>query len=138
MDKRFYSVRDLATASGFSTATIQNRIAAGEIFAVQGASRGAFRIPASSYWKYLGSLGIATEAETTYLPPSAFELTSPAKLFDQEIRPALERSGYPDMPALLRAVEQTPELFEAYRDAIHVYTTFLAARAAERRELVAV
>jgi hypothetical protein len=137
MDKRFYSVRELALASGFSPGTIQNRINQGEIFAVQSARRGAYRIPASSYRKYLATLGIEDEAPT-FLPPTDFELTSSAELLEREIQPALERSGYRDMPSLLAAVESDPGLFEQYRDAIHVYTEFLAARAVEHREMVAV
>jgi len=135
VEKKFYSVRELAEASGYSVGTIHNRIAEGEIFAVQGARRGAFRIPAASLWAYLGSLGIAPKPTTSFLPPTQFVETSAAELFRREIEPVLERAGYPDMPTLLRSVEIDPSLYERYRDAIHAYATYLA-QTAQARELV--
>jgi hypothetical protein len=135
VDKKFYSVRELAEASGYSVGTIQNRIAGGDIFAVQGARRGAFRIPAASYQAYLASLGVSPKPSTSFLPPTQFVETSASELFRREIEPVLERAGYPDMPTLLRAVEVDPSLYERYRDAIHAYATYLA-QAAQARELV--
>ena len=138
MDKKFYSVKDVAEATGFSPATIQNRIAEGELFAVQGTKRGAYRIPASAFAKYMSDLGLGPSLSTELLAPSVFVETTPQALYAEEIEPALRRAGFPDMPTLLRAVEEDPALFEAHREVIHAYTSFLERSYAANRELVAV
>jgi hypothetical protein len=136
--KRFYSVKEMAEASGYSPGTVQHRIAAGQIFAVQGSDRGAYRIPASAYFAYLAELGIAQKPPVEVLPPSEFETMTVDEIYAREVAPALTAAGYPDMPALLRAADEDPTLFLQYRDAIHVYGTFLARKASEvgQREAV--
>ena len=131
MEKKFFTVKEVAEATGFSPATIQNRIAEGEIFAVQGMKRGAYRIPASAFAKYMAALGLGPSLSTEFLAPSVFVETTAQALYAQEIEPALRRAGYPDVPSLLRAVEDDPALFEAHRDLIHTYTSFLAAASRE-------
>jgi len=123
--KAFYTVKELADASGFSAGTIQNRIRDGEIFAVQSVRRGAFRIPASAYLSYLAKIGKGPRPTTAFLPDREFTETGPRELYDREIAPVLRAGGFRDMPALLRAVEAEPDLFDRYRDAIHVYTAYL-------------
>ena len=134
--KQFYGVMEVARASGYSAGTIQNRISRGEIFAVQGTKRGAYRIPSSSYLAYMSSLGIVPKPEIELLPPSEFESLTAGQIYEREVSPALQRSGYADVPALLRASEQDPTLYLQYRDVIHVYTAFLARKAAELPALV--
>lgn len=129
--KRFYSVKDLAEASGYSPGTIQHRITAGQIFAVQGAERGAYRIPASSYFAYLQELGLASRPAVEVLAPSDFAVMTSDEIYAREVAPALEAAGFQDMSELLRAADQDPSLFVRYRDAIHVYSTFLARKTAE-------
>ncbi len=127
--KSFYTVKDVADATGFSPGTIQNRIGEGKLFAIQATERGAFRIPASAYHAYLASLGIRPPA-VEMLPPTEFVETSPRELYEREIAPVLAREGYEDVPALLRAIEGDPSLYERYRDVIHVYNTYIARAAA--------
>ncbi len=127
--KAFYSVKDLVETTGYSAGTIQGKIRSGEIFAIQATRHGAFRIPASSYAAYLASLGLGPAPMTEMLPRSTFEVTPPGQLYEREIAPALARAGLPDMPALLRAVEADPSLYEAYQGAIHAYNVFLRTQA---------
>lgn len=138
MDKKFYTVKEIAEATGFSPATIQNRITEGELFAVQGTKRGAYRIPASAFAKYMSDLGLGPSLSTEFLAPSVFVETTPEALYAEEIEPALRRAGFPDMPTLLRAIEDDPALFEAHREVIHTYTSFLERRHVANREVVAV
>lgn len=128
--KKFYSVSDLVEATGYSAGTIQKRIKSGEIFAVQGADHGAFRIPASSYNGYLASLGLGPELDVKLLPPTGFEMTDPDRIWAIDIAPALDAGGFADMSSLMAAVEADPTLYPAYKDAIRAYQTFLSARAA--------
>jgi hypothetical protein len=129
--KRFYSVKELAEAAGYSPGTIQHRIASGQIFAIQGAERGAYRIPASSYFAYLHVLGLAPAPAIEVLPPTNFESSTPDQIYAQEVAPVLAAAGFPDMPTLLRAAGDDPTLIIRYRDAIHVYSTFLSRKAEE-------
>src|SRR5690348_3674640 len=66
--KTFYSVEEVADATGYSAATVRNWIRDGDLFAIQSAKRGAFRVPASALEKRLGDLGIGRELTVSVLP----------------------------------------------------------------------
>jgi hypothetical protein len=132
--KRFYSVRELAQESGYSPGTIQARIGEGRIFAVQGRERGAFRIPAAAYEAYLAEIGLRPKPQVRLLAPTAFQEMTANELYRREIAPVLERAGFEDVPALLRAAESDAAVYLRYEEVIHVYQTFLARKAAELPE----
>ncbi len=127
--KKFYTVDELADASGVSVGTIRNRIKDGTLFAVQSKDRGAFRIPVGAYQRYLAGLGLAPAVEVSLTPRTKFHEMGPSEIHELHIAPVLEQGGFADMPELLRAVEAEPPLWHRYRDAIEIYQTYLQGMA---------
>jgi excisionase family DNA binding protein len=131
--KRFYSVEEMADASGFSVGTVRNWIKEGSLHAIQSAKRGAFRIPAGSYDKKLGELGIGPELTVRLLPEYPIREMSVDEFYATSIAPRLEASGYPDVPQLLAAMEADAGLYQEYGDVASDYVRYLAELAATRQ-----
>ena len=101
--RKFYTVDELALASGVSVGTIRNRIKDGTLFAVQSKDRGAFRIPVGAYQRYLAGLGLAP---TRLLANSQFlEELCPVEVADFALKLDLWLLHAPELGNLSRALE---------------------------------
>jgi len=135
--KRFYSVEEMADATGYSAGTVRNWIAHGVLYAIQGSHRGAFRIPAGSYQKRLGELGIEPELTVELLPESPVRQMSADEFYATVIAPRLTESGFSDVPHLLSAMEHEARLYREYGDIVTDYVRYLEERESAREPVLA-
>jgi len=107
------------------------------LYAIQSSHRGAFRIPAGSYQKRLGELGIEPELTVELLPESPVRQMSADEFYATVIAPRLTESGFSDVPHLLSAMEHEARIYREYGDIVTDYVRYLEERESAREPVLA-
>jgi excisionase family DNA binding protein len=121
----WYKVSEVAAELGVSKQTIRNWIAKGEILAVQGTSKGSYRIPGLELDAFKRRKGILPPIET--LPIPVIDLTDPGVLYRVEIAPVLRELNAATAEDVLRRIARDPELQVSHSRFPTMYLAYVQA-----------
>lgn len=122
--KMFMTVDDAAREIGYSPQTVRNRIGDGSIKAIQGAVRGAYRIPTMEVEAFKRRHGMATPIVTRV--PTQVDDFDAADLFESELAPVMRRLEVPSPEDALRLLRESDEV--AFSDFLSAYSIWVAAQ----------
>jgi excisionase family DNA binding protein len=131
MDKRFYSVAEAAAELEVTTQTVRNRIREGSIPAVQGTTRGSYKIPVGSFRSYMRRIGVLSTPAFSIPMPEPRTRTA-QEIYDELIVPELDRVGVKTVEALA-TVAPSPEQMASVRELRRLYQFYARALSSESR-----
>ncbi len=126
---RFYTVPEVAEATGYSEQTVRNWIRAGELKAIQGKERGAFKVAEWALRERQERLGLISPPTIPMLPDTPTRTVDPEEFLALRIEPALRELGIESVSQLIAMAEADPSLYASHADLLRDAGAYVRSRA---------